>query len=375
MPRSVSVVIPTFNRAAMLREAINSVLSQRDVGLADLEIVVVDDGSTDSTRGMLQAAYAGDERIRYHYQRNAGASAARNAGLDLAGGDAIAFIDSDDTWQPWHLALQLAALERHPDVGFVWSNLDAVDGHGAIVASSAASTLLSAYRSFTLDELFTKSTPLPELGVELPSEYVDQRLYIGDIYSAMIMGNLVWPSSVVMRRTLLDRVGRFDEALVRGEDHEFFLRASREAIAGFADVPSIRYRVGMVDQRTSPEDGLAIARAYLNILDTALAGDAGRITLSPSQIREARAHAYEWLGEMEVHSGLVVDARKHLAAAIRIRRRPRTLAALAASMVPPRVLRLVVVAVRRATRRATRLLSSTGPAASPAAAESQGRGD
>ena len=339
MSPAVSVIIPTFNRAAMLREAIETVFAQ---GHDDLEVIVIDDGSTDSTREMVATTFGGDERVRYHYQANAGASTARNTGLDLSRGDYIAFLDSDDAWQPWHLRLQLAALERHAEIGFIWTNVDFVNGLGEITAESALPRLLSAYGYFPLDELFSTSAPLSELGIEVSLEYRDCRLYIGDIFSAMIVGNLVMPSSVVMRRALLDRVGRFDERLVRGEDHQFFLRASREGPAGYADIPSIRYRVGLPDQRTAPAMGLEIAKAYLGLLDATLARDADRITLPASMIREARARAHEWAGDMALLSGSRTEARAHLSTAFRARPRLRTLATLAATLLPAAAFRLLL---------------------------------
>ena len=355
MSPAVSVIVPTFNRAAMLREAVESVLAQ---GEDDLEVLIIDDGSTDSTREMVAATFGADLRVRYHHQPNAGASTARNTGLDLSSGEYIAFLDSDDAWQPWHLRLQLAGLRRHPEVGFIWSNVDLVDERGTVVAESALPTLLSAYGDFPLDELFAASEPLSELGADLPPGDGSGRLYRGDIFSAMVIGNLVMPSSAVMRRSLLDRVGRFDEQLVRGEDHEFFLRACREGPAGYADIASIRYRVGLPDQRTAPAMGLAIAKAYLRLLETTLVRDADRITLPVRMIHDARARGHQWAGDMALLSGARAEARAQLSAAFRLRPRLRTLVTLAATLLPGFVLRLLTGLggrvrglVKRATRR------------------------
>ena len=111
MSAKVSVIVPTFDRVAVLREAVESVLAQTH---RDLEVVVVDDGSTDATPELVAAFAAGDARVRYERQANAGAAAARNTGLAAASGDFVAFLDSDDSWVPWHLSLMLAGLERYP---------------------------------------------------------------------------------------------------------------------------------------------------------------------------------------------------------------------------------------------------------------------
>ena len=106
----VSVIIPTYNRESFVVKAVNSVLAQT---FKNYEIIVVDDGSTDSTRAALQP-YA--SQIKYVYQNNAGVSAARNKGISLAIGDWVAFLDSDDEWTPHYLARQMQALNENRDL-------------------------------------------------------------------------------------------------------------------------------------------------------------------------------------------------------------------------------------------------------------------
>ncbi|MFA5975531.1 MAG: glycosyltransferase family 2 protein [Elusimicrobiota bacterium] len=112
----VSVIIPTFNRAYCLRRAIDSILNQTH---RNVEVIVVDDGSTDETRELMRSAYAQEPRVRYVYQENAGVSAARNHGLSLARGEFISLLDSDDEWYPWKLSVQLACLNFLPGVGMI----------------------------------------------------------------------------------------------------------------------------------------------------------------------------------------------------------------------------------------------------------------
>lgn len=107
---TVSVVIPTYNRAKYVTETIDSVLSQ---SYTDYEIIVVDDGSTDNTREAL-APYM--DRIRYIHQQNSGVSAARNRGIKAARGKWIAFLDSDDIWLPEKLAVQIKDISKYPGV-------------------------------------------------------------------------------------------------------------------------------------------------------------------------------------------------------------------------------------------------------------------
>jgi GT2 family glycosyltransferase len=328
----VSVIIPTFDRRRTLREAVDSVLAQSH---REVEVIVVDDGSTDGTRELM-AGFT-DPRLRYRYQANAGASAARNAGLDLATGDYVAFLDSDDAWKPWHLSLLLAGLERHPQVGLIWAETEFVDPSGVVTSSPALRLLLSAYGYFSFDELFSSSSPLSSLDVDIPPEYSDHRLYVGDIFSAMIMGNLVLTSTAVMRRERLDQVGRFDERLSVGEDYDFFLRACRAGPVAFADVVDTSYRVGTEDKLGGPGASLAMARGYLRVLDRTLTQDGDRITLAPEMIVAARVHANRWVGELELLGGSRRLARAHLARALRISpRQPWTAALVLLTFLPHR---------------------------------------
>src|SRR5690606_40525091 len=114
-PPKVSVIIPTFNRAGMVQQAIASVLAQT---FASFECIVVDDGSSDDTRTVLQPLVDAG-RIRYVHQANAGLSAARNHGLRLARGAYISFLDDDDLYEPHKLARQVAYLDANPEAMLV----------------------------------------------------------------------------------------------------------------------------------------------------------------------------------------------------------------------------------------------------------------
>ena len=125
----VTVIIPTYNRAYCLAATLQSLQRQT---YPHWEALVIDDGSTDDTAALITQLRRDDDRIRYHPQRNQGVSGARNAGLRLADGDWIAFLDSDDSWQSWKLAAQVACLESLPEAGMVWTDMDAVDETGEI---------------------------------------------------------------------------------------------------------------------------------------------------------------------------------------------------------------------------------------------------
>src|SRR5258706_1293880 len=254
MSAKVSVIIPTFERVALLREAVESALAQTH---PDLEVVVVDDGSSDGTPELVAGIAARDARVRYERQPNAGAAAARNTGLAASSGDFVAFLDSDDSWAPWHLSLMLAGLERYPEAGLIWSDTDFVDVGGQVVASRAIDQLLGNWHHFPPDRLFSTATRLGDLGVEIPMADHDRRLFVGDIAEAMIAGNLVLTSSTVMRRSRVEQADRFDPTFTVGEDYDFFVRACRAGPVAFADVADVRYRVGTPDKLAQPSASLA----------------------------------------------------------------------------------------------------------------------
>ena len=121
----VSVIIPSYNTAQYVPDAINSILSQ---SYQNLEIHVVDDGSRDNTREVMQA-YASDPRVIYHYQENRGESGARNTGIRAARGELIALCDADDLWMPGKLEAQVPCFRDRPEVGVVYTNTVHVDAN------------------------------------------------------------------------------------------------------------------------------------------------------------------------------------------------------------------------------------------------------
>jgi len=136
----VSVIIPAYNRANIVRETVDSVLRQT---YAQFEVIVVDDGSTDNTREVL-ATYR-DPRVRYFYKTNGGLSSARNFGLSAATGEYIAFLDSDDVWRPWKLSAQVEIFRRHSDVGMSWSDMSSFTDDGTILDEGGFTVLLATF--------------------------------------------------------------------------------------------------------------------------------------------------------------------------------------------------------------------------------------
>jgi GT2 family glycosyltransferase len=327
----VSVIVPTYNRAYCLPRALGSILAQTH---SRFEVILIDDGSTDDTRELVARSYGHDPRIKYVYQDNQGVTAARNAGLRLVQGDYIALLDSDDVWLPWKLGLQLACFRTCPDVGMVWTDMQARGPDGAVLAEAYLRTMYHAYRWFGQDELFPCSYPLP--GDALPAELAGTRVHVGDIFSPMVTGNLVHTSTVMLSRERLAKVRGFNEELrVSGEDYDFHLRTCREGPVGFVDVASIQYQTGMPDRLTHKAYR---AQAALNCLATVLPvlrRDRARIRLPRAMIRARLAEVHSWVGDALLERGQAAAARKHLLQSLRHSPlQPRALALLLRAALP-----------------------------------------
>ncbi|MCA9109958.1 MAG: glycosyltransferase family 2 protein [Planctomycetaceae bacterium] len=306
----VSTVIPTFNRAAYLGRAIDSVLSQT---YPYVEVIVVDDGSTDNTAELMQKEYGDDERVRYLHQTNQGVSVARNTGMNAAKGEFVALLDSDDVWYPRKLELQVGVFNALPDVGMVWTDMEAISADGRSTDSRYLRKMYNAYKWYREDNLFTESYLLTDLLSQTDESIEGVSVYAGDIYSQMIMGNLVHTSTVLMRRERMKAVGLFDPKLRwAGEDYDFHLRTCREGPVALLDLPTIQYQRELEDQITQPHNALNFANAYLETITRMLKQDRDRITLPSSMISAAFSEAYAWIGEAELDSGDMPAARRDL---------------------------------------------------------------
>src|SRR5580698_867963 len=164
MSRSlVSVVIPTYNRAHIVAKAIASALAQ---DYQATEVVVVDDGSTDDTEARIKDDFAGDPRVRYVRKANGGPAGARNVGFAHARGEYVALLDSDDTWHPWKLGVQVRCMERYPDLGMTWTDMEMIDPSGRVADPAHLRKMYSAYKLFSDDQIFSEAIPLREIAPE-----------------------------------------------------------------------------------------------------------------------------------------------------------------------------------------------------------------
>ena len=211
-PLSSTVVVPCYNNAPYLREALDSILSQTR---APLEVLVIDDGSTDDTEQVVSCVT--DPRVRYVRQAHAGVSAARNRGLDLAAGDLVAFLDADDRWRPDFLAKQAALLDAAPQVGVVFADFVRFE-------QSTGHVMGNQFRFYPeLDGTPRRLGPAPH------SHYIE-----GDAFVHMVAyGDVPAFSSAMLYRRSAAAAVHFDPALRVCEDMAFYLRVLLHCNAAF----------------------------------------------------------------------------------------------------------------------------------------------
>jgi glycosyltransferase involved in cell wall biosynthesis len=282
-----------------------------------VEVIVVDDGSTDATATVVRGY---GPPVVYVFQENRGVSAARNTGFQRARGEFVALLDSDDQWLPWKLEAQVRVLRRFPDVGMIWTDMIAVSEQGTTLDDRYLRKFYDAHELARLEEVCEEAGRLEDFWSEAPATAAGARVYKGDIFSQMILGNLVHTSTVLLRRHRLRMVGGFDTTLVHsGEDYEFHLRTCSFGPVALLDASSILYRVGAADQLTAPHLGIHRARNNLTTVKRWMEKGRGRIRLSPDMIRHRLAQAHGWVGEAELEYGDRGLARRHLWRSVRYR--------------------------------------------------------
>ena len=194
---NISVVIPSYNRKEFLKRSIDSAINQTK---KPFEIIVVDDGSTDGTETMIKSDY---DFVKFIKQKNKGVSAARNVGIKVSIGEWICFLDSDDEWKKDKLEKQIIAMKSNP-----------------------------GYKFFHSNEIWIKN------GIRI-NQKKKHKKYGGDIFDKCLDMCRISPSSVMINKTVFDKVGNFNEDLVVCEDYELWLRICDKYRVFFIDEPLI----------------------------------------------------------------------------------------------------------------------------------------
>ncbi len=279
MNESVSVVIPVFNGAPFVAKAVASVRAQRH---GDVEILVVDDGSTDGTQEVLKHLEQSDG-IRWFQRSHGGPARSRNFGIEAARGHYIALLDCDDVWLPGKLAAQLAIMRARPEVGLVHTDFDV------------------RFEDGTLEERVTaRSSREP-------------------MVQAFAGGHVALPSTLLIRKSVLDQVGRLDPELYGSEDSDLTIRLFR--VTSFECIDQVLvtklqrghgYRDMAFDEQTHRERVLASRDRFLMRLE----GFAPLTTAQRAALDREWANYYLLKGAVAERAGRPAEARSQYRKAI-----------------------------------------------------------
>lgn len=176
----VSIVMPAYNAARTIRDSIESVQAQT---VQDWELIVIDDGSKDSTADILREMAAADERIRFlQNEKNSGASYTRNRAIELASGEWIAFLDSDDLWRPEKLEKQLAMAEAHPDMVICYTASSFIDDDGKPYSYVMSALEQMTYKKLLRKNLMSCSSVMIRAtvmkGIKMPNDKMHEDYYV-----------------------------------------------------------------------------------------------------------------------------------------------------------------------------------------------------
>lgn len=198
-----SVVMAAYNAEKYVAQAVRSALAS---DLRDIEVIVVDDGSEDRTSHIVSDI--GDPRVvLVRLQPSGGPSRPRNVGIARARAPYVAFLDSDDLIKPWKLSAAVAALDRHPEAGFLFADFERIDANGKVVAPDA----IAGYPVFST----LTSVPVGDGWSFMPQ---------AELARGLLYENFIGTSGVVLRKHLLTEIGPFDDSLTYSEDRDLWFR-------------------------------------------------------------------------------------------------------------------------------------------------------
>ena len=345
---SVSVVIPTFNRGLVLTDSVTAALRQT---VPPLEVIVVDDGSTDDTSAVCARFPAPVRTIR---KANGGVSSARNAGIGAARGEFIALLDADDVWPPQKLEVQLTVHAALPEAGWSITDHRTTDLAGTPLPGPQGLVRdFPAFRDTGLDpEAFFARTMRR---TEVTAAGTRHTVYTGDAYPLLFDGNVVLPSTALIRRDVARRAGPWDESFRVANDTEWFHRVAAAAPAAVVLTPLLSWRRGQQNTLMQGRNVTPLVRNAITSLDRALRlrgepGEAVRRVHAASRRRLLDRLAY---GHLSVMEGAAARAALREARVWGAATTPRSAAIWAASWLPGGLLRTMHAAkagLRRFTR-------------------------
>lgn len=270
----ISVIIPAYNSAAFIDDALRSVLNQT---YKNIEIIIVDDGSTDNTAEIIHL----HQGVKYLYKENGGVSSARNLGISEAKGEYIAFLDSDDIWIPDKLELQKGFLESNGDFMLVLTDVEFISQNGS--------------------EIYRRRKVIPFNGMVI--EHVLKKPFL-------------IPPSALIRAEFFRRHNAFDETLETAEDIELFLNLAKRYKVGLLEKPLVRCR----KRESSLSSNLRSYRDHVTVLERFIADNPDIASSYAKVIDVAFYNLYFSYGRALLWNGFSNEAKKQLRKALGYRK-------------------------------------------------------
>ncbi|MDY0290963.1 MAG: glycosyltransferase [Desulfuromonadaceae bacterium] len=283
----VSVIIPTFNNIEYIGASIDSVLAQ---SYANIEIIIIDDGSSDGTGEFISNKYKTSPNVKYFFKENNGVSSARNTGIEKSSGDLIAFLDADDLYVENKITCQVQHLVKNKKCMMVYSDM------------------------FIFNETETTNSSYHEkLNVECPS---------GFIFNDLLLCHLIWTGTVMLRKEVFDNIALFDENLDTAEDYDLWLRVA--ALHRIDYIPKVLagYRRGH-ESLTSYKKHSAnkyIKPNTITVIETNISRNLSLVNLAKSQINERLFDIYFEFGWSAYKSGNVKASKRYFLEALKLKK-------------------------------------------------------
>ena len=261
MKKSVTVIIPTYNRAHYIGEAIDSILAQ-DIIDCELEIIVVDDGSKDNTEEVVRKY---GDRVRYIRQKNQGAGVARNRGIDEARGEWIAFLDSDDRWLPFKLSLQFKVFAHFPGIRIIHTNFYTFDGDRIIIPRGLDYWVMSLKGGNRVDWslAYPKKYRSSEFNILLDGKDFD--IYAGNIFAALLHASYGACWTMLIHRSCLKDNIRFAAHFPTWEDYWYLCLLAEHNDIVFMDIATAENRGHRGERLTIRPDLIDPLKCHLAI--------------------------------------------------------------------------------------------------------------
>ncbi len=286
----VSVTIPCFNAVSTISETLNSILAQT---YKNIEIIVVNDGSTDSTLEVLRQY---SSCVKVINQNNKGLAASRNVACRAANGKYIALLDADDLCLPGRIALQVAYMEQNQDIVMCSSDFSAFDKNGVIADSYIGNYYSRVAETGGVAGLYPFRRTLFLDGYDIMT-------YSGNVYDKMALGSFIHPPTVLFRKSVLAKCGLVDEAIVNCCDYDWFVRMSRVGEIGYIACPLLNYRISDL-QMSGHRNRMQIAQDIVRVMEKTIASD-------PALFERHRPLFRRYLGEgyLGIANALVDNSR------------------------------------------------------------------